>query len=203
MKNVKFKSKNVIYRYFIAFSILFFITQNAFTQSEPALFNTRTLDFKTWNTENKHISKLLIIGYPDDSITLLWHTAWFQIDSITDNRFLASSQTSDNIPYNLGEICISADSRFLALEYVTEGHPLIMVYDFRAIIESGIFAEVAEINPYPGLVWLQCWEGNVLKMSSDVNLLEMNEANNTFGSEMLDKEVEFIYNVENKKFTKK
>lgn len=64
----------------------------------------------------------------------------------------------------------STDGRFLAVLSVGEGHPLLEVIDLRKLLSEQQYTVLHEIDPYPGVIAIQEWQGNDLHVNCDMLL---------------------------------
>jgi hypothetical protein len=68
------------------------------------------------------------------------------------------------------EIKASADGQYLAVLSVGEGHPMLEVIDLPKLLQSKSYSVLQTIDPYPGVVAFQSWNGSQLQIDSDVFL---------------------------------
>lgn len=77
--------------------------------------------------------------------------------------------------YQVAQLLPSPDHRWLAVVSVGEGHPILEIVDAQKLLLDQEYKVVHEINPYPGTLSADRWEGDALRISSDV-ALELGEA---------------------------
>jgi len=64
----------------------------------------------------------------------------------------------------------SPDGRYLAVMSVGEGHPIIEVVDLPQLLRQRQYTVLHSINPYPGVAYLEVWQGAELHITSDMLL---------------------------------
>ena len=64
----------------------------------------------------------------------------------------------------------SPDGRYLAVMSVGEGHPVIEVVDLPQLLKQQQYTVLHSINPYPGVAYLERWQGTELHIASDMLL---------------------------------
>ncbi len=64
----------------------------------------------------------------------------------------------------------SPDGRYLAVMSVGEGHPIIEVVDLPQLLKQQQYTVLHSINPYPGVAYLEGWQGAELHIASDMLL---------------------------------
>jgi hypothetical protein len=103
----------------------------------------------------------------------------------------------------LYDVSVSDNYRYLAAYFVAEGHPWIEIYDLSQLINSGTKELIAELNPYPGIINLVGWEGEVLVVGSDVNLLLKNQGKQISEMDMFETQKQFSFDMGSKMFLDK
>lgn len=71
--------------------------------------------------------------------------------------------------HQIDQIIPSADGRWLAVLSVGEGHPWLEIVDLPAL-RRGEYRAACSVNPYPGVLSLDAWLGETLRIGSDVDL---------------------------------
>lgn len=67
-------------------------------------------------------------------------------------------------------ISVSPTNRKLAVISVGEGHPVLEVVSVPQLSEGGKYDVELFINPYPGGIWIEGWDGDNLILGTDVPL---------------------------------
>ncbi len=68
------------------------------------------------------------------------------------------------------DIKASLDGKYLAVLSVGEGHPMLEVIDLPQLLQEKKYAVLHKIDPYPGIVEIQSWDGIQLQVGSDMLL---------------------------------
>lgn len=71
--------------------------------------------------------------------------------------------------HQIDQVIPSADGHWLAVLSVGEGHPWLEIVDLPAL-RRGEYRAACSINPYPGVLSLDAWLGDALRIGSDVDL---------------------------------
>lgn len=71
--------------------------------------------------------------------------------------------------HQIDQLIPSADGHWLAVLSVGEGHPWLEIVDLPAL-RRGEYRAACSINPYPGVLSLDAWLGDALRIGSDVDL---------------------------------
>jgi len=106
---------------------------------------------------------------------------WYRLTS--GHRLIGTINPPQTSLDELYEIAISADNHWLAVSSVGEGHPILDVFDLTAVLADNDddiahpVAPTASINPYPGGIWINSWDGDKLIIQSDVPLETINKKN--------------------------
>jgi len=70
---------------------------------------------------------------------------------------------------NVSDIKVSADSKYLAIHSVGEGHPIIEVIDLQLLLIEKKVKTLKELNPYPGfMLSIVGWKKNLLVFKSQM-----------------------------------
>lgn len=77
--------------------------------------------------------------------------------------------------YQVEKLKSSADKKFLAVLSVGEGHPEIGIFKLEEVLADKDAKVVFGIDPYPGIVDLVEWQGDVLHIISTIFLTEKSE----------------------------
>lgn len=119
-----------------------------------------------------------------------------------------------NVPqtslYDVWQIQISPDDRFMAVLSAGEGHPEIDIFELKNILKQEYTNDneaepVLSINPYPGSVWIKEWKNEkTLIIESDMPLDSYYDKNiEFFMLEPKSKSFEFLFDVDKVKITRK
>lgn len=73
------------------------------------------------------------------------------------------------LPY-VDSVSVSPTNRKLAVISVGEGHPVLEVVSVPQLSEGGEYDVELFINPYPGGIWIEGWDGDKLILGTDVPL---------------------------------
>lgn len=93
------------------------------------------------------------------------------------------------------QILPSPDHKYLAVVSVGEGHPLAEVIDLEKLRLQSKYVVLQEIDPYPGVVSLDRWEGSYLIVNSDMPLPQRKENGRVDPDLILPKEEAFSLDV--------
>lgn len=97
------------------------------------------------------------------------------------DRFLGDGLSA---MYQVAQLLPSPDHRWLAVVSVGEGHPILEIVDAQKLLRQQEYAVAHEINPYPGTLLADRWDGDALLISSDV-ALELGERRDRAASDPL------------------
>jgi hypothetical protein len=78
----------------------------------------------------------------------------------------------------------SPNGKFLAVLSVAEGHPRLEIIDLKQLLSEKTYTVLQEINPYPGTIEILSWEGDLLQVSSDMLLTQMDKTSKQVPSEL-------------------
>jgi hypothetical protein len=141
-----------------------------------------------------------VVVIADDQRGLLWYHA-------TANQNLdAMINPPEPSLERIEQLSVSDDDRWLAVISVGEGHPVVDVFDLRAVLTTPQNAEpqplkaIAAINPYPGRVSIDSWKDGVLRLRSDVNLDQIRQ--NSGDDAINPKESIYLWSIEDDTITK-
>ena len=71
--------------------------------------------------------------------------------------------------HQIDQVIPSADGHWLAVLSVGEGHPWLEIVDLPAL-RRGEYRAPCSLNPYPGVLSLDAWLDDALRIGSDVDL---------------------------------
>ncbi len=92
-----------------------------------------------------------------------------------------SVEVIKNIPdvslYDISQIKISPQDKYMAVLSAGEGHPLVDIFETKKILlqqdglEGAVISPILTVNPYPGGIWINRWETDTLLLvDSDMPL---------------------------------
>lgn len=92
---------------------------------------------------------------------------WFVIKGAYGNRVIGNnlSQLAE-----VHHLLVSPDGKYLAVLSVGEGHPVIEVIDLQKLRDKYEYATLHVLDPYPGVMSIDRWEGSKLIIDSNVPL---------------------------------
>jgi hypothetical protein len=95
---------------------------------------------------------------------------WFLLNSIQPglNERIGSISAALGL---ITDIKASSDGKYLAVLSVGEGHPLLEVIDLPQLLGKKTYTVLHKIDPYPGVVEIQSWQGLQLHFESDMLLM--------------------------------
>ena len=97
---------------------------------------------------------------------------WFILKDMGRSREIGSNLSC---LYQVDHILPSPDNRYLAVLSVGEGHPIAEVIDLEKLRLQSKYVVVQEIDPYPGTVSIERWDGAYLIVNSNVPLTQRRE----------------------------
>jgi len=97
---------------------------------------------------------------------------WFILKDMGHSRAIGSSLSCLLL---VDQILPSPDHRYLAVVSVGEGHPIAEVIDLEKLRLQSKYVVLQEIDPYPGVVSLDRWEGSYLIVISNMPLTQRKE----------------------------
>ena len=95
---------------------------------------------------------------------------WFFIKGMTGNR--ANQPLGNNLSQlaEVHQLSASPDGKYLAVLSVGEGHPMVEVIDLQKLRDKNEYTALHVIDPYPGTIEIERWEGLKLMVASTVPL---------------------------------
>jgi hypothetical protein len=92
---------------------------------------------------------------------------WFVIKGAYGNRAIGNnlSQLAE-----VHQLLLSPDGKYLAVLSVGEGHPVIEVIDMQKLRDKYEYTTLHVLDPYPGVMSIDRWEGSKLLIDSNVPL---------------------------------
>lgn len=92
---------------------------------------------------------------------------WFIIKGLYGNREIGNnlSQLAE-----VHQLLLSPDGKYLAVLSVGEGHPVIEVIDLQKLRDKYEYTTLHVLDPYPGTMTIDRWEGSKLIIDSNVPL---------------------------------
>ena len=97
---------------------------------------------------------------------------WFILKNMGRSREIGSGLSCLHL---VDHILPSPDNRYLAVLSVGEGHPIAEVIDLEKLRLQSKYVVVQEIDPYPGTVSIERWDGAYLIVNSNVPLTQRRE----------------------------
>jgi hypothetical protein len=97
---------------------------------------------------------------------------WFILKDMGRSREIGSNLSC---LHQVDHILPSPDNRHLAVLSVGEGHPILEVIDLEKLRLQSKYVVLQEIDPYPGTVSIDGWDGSYLIVNSNVPLTLRNE----------------------------
>jgi hypothetical protein len=92
---------------------------------------------------------------------------WFILKDMGRSRELGSNLSC---LYQVDHILPSPDNRYLAVLSVGEGHPMAEVIDLEKLRLQSKYVVLQTIDPYPGIVSIERWDGAYLIVNSNMPL---------------------------------
>jgi hypothetical protein len=97
---------------------------------------------------------------------------WFILKDMGRSREIGSNLSC---LHQVHQILPSLDHRYLAVLSVGEGHPMVEVIELEKLRLQSKYVVLQEIDPYPGIVSIDRWEGSYLIVYSNVPLTQRKE----------------------------
>lgn len=97
---------------------------------------------------------------------------WFILKDMGRSREIGSNLSC---LYQVHKVLPSPDNKHLAVLSVGEGHPLVEVIDLEKLRLQSKYVVLQEIDPYPGAVSIDRWDGSSLIVYSNVPLTQRKE----------------------------
>lgn len=97
---------------------------------------------------------------------------WFLVSGTRNNREIGHnlSQLAE-----VSQLMVSPDKKYLAVLSVGEGHPMVEVIDLKKLLAKNKYTALHVIDPYPGTLSIERWDGSKLIVNSDVPLTQRKE----------------------------
>ncbi len=105
---------------------------------------------------------------------------WFLLKG-EGNQHIGSISPGFNIITNLKS---SENGQYLAVMSIGEGHPVIDVIDANQLLLKKTYQVVQHLDPYPGTILLDAWNGMTLLVKSDMLLTERDAKTGRVSSDM-------------------
>lgn len=100
---------------------------------------------------------------------------WLNAPGSGMNESLGTVETAFSL---VSSLKVSPDGRYLAVLSVGEGHPIIEVVDLLELLNRQQYTVLHAINPYPGVAYLEGWQGMELQIGSDMLLTHRDPVTN-------------------------
>jgi hypothetical protein len=190
-----------IKRVILLLIVLVIFTFNSKTQTNPDIskYNCFTANIHYSFDGDESDGVLLFINHIDPDIPALQYSNVYLLNKSGKNLLLLSDSNAFISVYDMK---VSPDSKYVAIYCVGEGHPWIEIYDLQKLINTKKQVSIADVNPYPGNVYLIGWQKNLLIVESDINLIPKNEGKDLLESDMLKKSKKYLFDPGTKKFKK-
>lgn len=117
------------------------------------------------------------------ALNLADHAEWFIFSDTEGNQRLDIMPNSMSI---VGDFVVSPARKYLAINSVGEGHPIIDIVELESILDNKEPKVLVSINPYPGVVNLDKWDGEKLLVSCDSLITDKNQSLMTEGKFRVD-----------------
>jgi len=117
---------------------------------------------------------------------------WFILKDMGHSREIGSNLSC---LYQVHQILPSPDNRYLAVLSVGEGHPMVEVIDLEKLRLQSKYAVLQTIDPYPGTVSIDRWDGAHLIVNSNAPLTQRKEDGRVDPDLMLPKDEAFSLDV--------
>ena len=118
---------------------------------------------------------------------------WFILKDMGRSREIGSNLSC---LYQVHQILPSPDYRYLVVLSVGEGHPMVEVIDLEKLRLQSKYVVLQTIDPYPGTVSIDRWEGAHLIVYSNVPLTQRKEDGRVDPDLILPKDEAFSLDVE-------
>jgi len=93
---------------------------------------------------------------------------WFIIKEFADNHHLGYNLSQLNV---VDQLLVSPDGKYLGVRSVGEGHTMVEIVDLQKLRSENKYETLHIIDPYPGTIGMEKWEGPRLAVSCDVPLM--------------------------------
>lgn len=117
---------------------------------------------------------------------------WFILKDMGRSREIGSNLSC---LHQVDHILPSPDNRHLAVLSVGEGHPILEVIDLEKLRLQSKYVVLQEIDPYPGTVSIDRWDGSYLIVYSNVPLTLRKEDGRVDPDHLLPKDEAFSLDV--------
>jgi hypothetical protein len=117
---------------------------------------------------------------------------WFILKNMGRSRELGSNLSC---LHQVHQILPSPDNRYLAVASVGEGHPMVEVIDLGKLRLQSKYVVLQEIDPYPGIISIDRWDGSYLIVNSNVPLTQRKEDGRVDPNHLLPKDEAFSIDV--------
>ncbi len=97
---------------------------------------------------------------------------WFLLNSTGNTPLGALSAAFGYV----NTIKASPDGRYLAVISVGEGHPMLEIIELSKLIQQRAYLVVQHIDPYPGVISLEAWEGLQVHVRSNMLLTRLDKS---------------------------
>lgn len=101
------------------------------------------------------------------------HADWLIFSGFTTNQRLEAQPNSMSI---VSDILVSPARKYVAISSVGEGHPIIDVVELESLLDNKEPHPFVSINPYPGVVNVDKWEGEKLLINCDTLITDKNQS---------------------------
>jgi len=117
---------------------------------------------------------------------------WFILKDMGRSREIGSNLSC---LHQVHQILPSPDNKHLAVLSVGEGHPILEVIDLEKLRLQSKYVVLQEIDPYPGTVSIDRWDGSYLIVNSNVPLTQRKEDGRVDPDHILPKDETFSLDV--------
>jgi hypothetical protein len=186
------------YSLLLGFLLHFFLPSPAQTVADLA--KAKVFIQSIQDTKSNTKAHLMVMCYPDDSVSALKHSLWFLANEKTDNQLLGGSNLGGDFPIGVYDVKISPNGQYISVLQVGEGHPWIDIIDAQLLISRREYKVLSTLNPYPGGVEPIKWVGNLLLIASDMPMTKLNTAQSFENQEPSEKYNKFTFDPKLKKY---
>lgn len=116
---------------------------------------------------------VLMIATGNDEILTVINTDyetgayWFLIKGVAGNRAIGNNLSR---LAEVHQLLASSDGKYLAVLSVGEGHPMVEIIDLPKLLAKNEYTALHVVDPYPGTLGIDRWEGAKLIIDSTVPL---------------------------------
>ncbi len=118
-------------------------------------------------------------------------TFWFLLNAYGNKKLGTNLSSLIEVVHLLS----SPDGKYLAVLSVGEGHPILEVVNLEKLRTEYVYQVLHEINPYPGVINIDHWEGSTLILESDIPLHLKKEDRETNPDPLLPSPQLFLLNI--------